>query len=214
MIYHSDVTVHSSKNTDSKKICVAWFKLAELVSKREKEKALNLYRLIAHSFDDKAYVLQVEGDILWALQDNIATQKYAQAAYLYKKEKKFLAAAAVYEHVISLEPSNVDNLKNLILIYLLVSWPEKFEEFFKTLIKSEFMDQDNCWDFAKNIINFSMNSKHLDTKYFDKDILLNREPSKFDWVVDSLKSVLKDTNINLYDRLRQYCLDNNLNFDS
>jgi hypothetical protein len=45
---------------NSKTACVAWFKLADLITRKEKEKALNLYRLLSHSFEDRAYALQVE----------------------------------------------------------------------------------------------------------------------------------------------------------
>ncbi len=218
MICHTSSSNDLSKNASLKNSCVAWFKLAELISRREKEKALNLYRLIAYSLNDKGYVLQVEGDILWALQDDLAIEKYSQAAYLYKKERKFLAAAAVYEHIITLQPKNINNLKSLILIYLLLAWSEKFEAFFYKLINlasENEVDVDQVWDFAKNIISFSVNSNNLESKYFDKEILSNKkDKNEYKWVIGSLKIVFKEKDKELYDLMKKHCLDNNLNFNA
>ncbi|KKP24797.1 MAG: hypothetical protein SZ59_C0001G0115 [candidate division TM6 bacterium GW2011_GWF2_28_16] len=206
------------RGVNSKNTCVAWFKLAELIAKKEKEKTLNLYRLIAHSFEDKAYVLQVEGDILWALQDDLAVERYNQAAFLYKKEKKFLSAAAIYEHIISLQPDNINNLKSLILVYLLLSWPEKFEFNFVNLIKNiskNLIDKNSVWDFAQNIITFSVSANNLESKYFDKDILTNKKNiSEYKWVINSINTIFKSQDSYLSDLLTQYCLDNNLDLNT
>lgn len=114
--------------------CVAWFKLAELIERKEKEKALNLYRLLSHSFHDRAYALQLEGDILWALEDNDAVEKYKQAAFLYKKEQKLINSIAVYNHLLVFNPGNFDILSTILLLYSLVDWPEKFEFTLKEII--------------------------------------------------------------------------------
>lgn len=207
-----------SKIGDSKTLCVGWFRLAELITRREKEKALSLYRLISHSFDDKAYVLQVEGDILWALKDENAIEKYSQAAYLYKKEKKFLSAAAVYEHTFLLQPKNVNNLKSLILIYLLLCWPEKFEQKYLNLINfciDNLISNENFLIFTKNIINFASNSINLNLKYLELDNILEKNDfSEYKWAIRSILSCLKNCNQDLYKIIFNYCLDNNLNFNS
>jgi len=112
---------------------VAWFKLAELVSRGEKEKALNLYRLLSHSFDGKAYALQVEGDILWAFEDNVAIDRYEEAARLYQKEKKLASAAAIYEHLVFLQPGNFEFMKLLALCYARLGWGKKLNNHFVVL---------------------------------------------------------------------------------
>ena len=112
---------------------VAWFKLAELVSRGEKEKALNLYRLLSHSFDVKAYALQVEGDILWAFEDSVAIEKYEEAARLYQKEKQIAPAAAVYEHLVALRPDNYVFMKSLALCYARLGWEKKLNNHFAVL---------------------------------------------------------------------------------
>lgn len=207
-----------SKTCVDKSRCVAWFKLAELVSRGEKEKALNLYRLISYSFSDKAYVLQVEGDILWSLEDNGALEKYRQAAYLYKKEKKLVSATAVYEHLLILEPVNFDYLKTLILLYVFLSWPEKFEDKYLKLLErldKMVVDQVSAWDFTKKLIDFFVDSKKLNSQQFEHEYEVElKNSSEYKWMLKSLNSILKKKNSSLYDLAKKYCLDNKLNFNS
>ena len=51
------------------KTSLAWFKLAEFVTRGEKERALSIFRLLAHSIRHDALVVQLEGDILLAFDD-------------------------------------------------------------------------------------------------------------------------------------------------
>ncbi len=107
---------------------VAWYKLADLITRKEREKALNVYRLLSHSFQDRAYALQLEGDILWSLDDTNASEKYKQAAFLYKKEKRWVNAAAVGEHLLLLQPENFELLSILVDLYAQLDWQEKCSE--------------------------------------------------------------------------------------
>jgi len=79
---------------------IAWFKLADFVSRGEKERALSIYRLLVHSIADKAFAHQLEGDILLAFDDYVAIEHYHLAANLYKKEHDYQKAIAVYKHVV------------------------------------------------------------------------------------------------------------------
>ncbi|MFA5074727.1 MAG: hypothetical protein WC436_01335 [Candidatus Babeliales bacterium] len=175
-----------TNSADYNQSCVAWFKLADLVSRKEKEKALNLYRLLSHSFEDKAYALQLEGDILWSLEDNLALEKYQQAAILYKKEQKIISAIAIYEHLSILEPSNYDFLSTLIFLYSQVDWESKFEEkliLFLDFFNKKLITQDNFIVELKKII-FQGDKKISPFTNF------SQEPKK--WILDSLKKILKD----------------------
>jgi tetratricopeptide (TPR) repeat protein len=134
---------------------VAWFKLAELISRGEKEKALNLYRLLSHSFEEKAYALQVEGDILWSFEDKEAVERYKHAAFLYKKEKNLVAAAGVYEHLLTLDPGNVDNMFHLLKLYAQLNWAEKFKEgfmFLKKMLESKNVSEDRVREGAQKVM--------------------------------------------------------------
>jgi hypothetical protein len=85
---------------------VAWYKLADLITRGEREKVLSVYRLLAHSLEDRAYALQLEGDILLALDDPRSKDKYFQAATLYKNDKRWVDAVALSEHLIDRHPKD------------------------------------------------------------------------------------------------------------
>jgi hypothetical protein len=88
------------------KYSIAWFKLAECVARRERERALGVYRLLAHSFDSRALAFQLEGDIILAFNEpENAIAKYMQAAQMYDKEGALMQAIAVYDHIITLQAS-------------------------------------------------------------------------------------------------------------
>lgn len=99
------------------KYTIAWFKLAECVAKGEKEKACGVYRLLKHSLEDEAYAYQLEGDLLGAFGDERALQKYAHAAHLYYQNNRFKEAAALYEDLLVLEPTNDQYVLKLVEVY-------------------------------------------------------------------------------------------------
>lgn len=200
---NSSVNISILEAVNSKTSCVAWFKLADLITRKEKEKALNLYRLLSHSFDDKAYALQVEGDILWSLEDEVALDKYRQAAYLYKKEKNLVAATAVYEHLLTLQPNNYDFLSTAIILYILLSWPEKFEERYQLLLDKfaqGVIREDQLFDFSKKIIDFVKGANAL----LDEDAQepLGIQSRNFEWLLGSMQTILKKKNSDLLKKLK------------
>jgi hypothetical protein len=80
---------------------LAWFKLAELVTRREKERALVVYRLLIHSWDDRAYALQLKGDLLAAFQDDArAREAYYGAAEAYEQSGRIMHATFLYEQLL------------------------------------------------------------------------------------------------------------------
>ncbi len=102
----------------SDKYNVAWFKLAEFVARGERERALGLYKLLIHSFDNLALAHQLEGDLLLSFNDTKqACQKYEQAIEAYKAHNKIIEAAALYEHLIILEPQHIDHIIQIIYLY-------------------------------------------------------------------------------------------------
>jgi hypothetical protein len=106
------------KHVPQDKYNVAWFTLAECVSRGEKVRALGVYRLLSHSIDDIAFRRQLEADILLSFQDiNDAIVKYKEAAFLYQKNGKYLEAVAVYEHLRQLEPDKFDYLNTMVELY-------------------------------------------------------------------------------------------------
>jgi tetratricopeptide (TPR) repeat protein len=120
----------SKKSSDAS---IAWFKLAELIARKEREKALSVYRLLAHSLQDRAYALQLEGDILWSLEDNGSFERYKQAAYLYQKDKRWIEAIAIYENLLLIGQNNNAVLATLIPCYAMANLPEVFQGHIKQL---------------------------------------------------------------------------------
>lgn len=125
--------VMSNNAETNAKTNIAWFKLAELVARKEREKALNVYRLLSHSLEDKAYALQIEGDILRSFDTHDATEKYQQAAFLYRKEQRWVNAVGIYEHLISKDQGNLEYLIALIDVYAKLDWEEKCTKHLVTL---------------------------------------------------------------------------------
>lgn len=95
---------------------IAWFKLADFVSRGEKERALSVYKLLMHSIPDQAFAYQLEGDILLAFDDDAALDRYHCAANLYKKKGDYQKAIAIYEHV-ALCKNDLKNLEALLDVY-------------------------------------------------------------------------------------------------
>lgn len=106
------------KHLPADKYNIAWFKLAEFVARKEKERALGIYRLLVHSLDDRAVASQLEGDLLLCFNDLRAIDSYLKAAHVYEKELRIAQAAAVYEHIVLLNPEELQHLSAVTILYL------------------------------------------------------------------------------------------------
>mgnify|MGYP005628700261 CR=1 FL=1 len=151
-------------SSEKREASVAWFRLAELVDRGEKEKALNLYRLLSHSFEDRAYALQVEGDILWSFEDKEALEKYKQSAFLYRKEQKLAAAISIYEHLFTVEPDSKDVLRHLVEFYIQIDWMDKVEDRFSVvaqLHKDEKITFDQTWYIISSMLDVALEAESL-----------------------------------------------------
>ena len=84
------------KNSSS----IAWFKLAEFVERREKERALAMYRLLIHSVSDRAVAIQLQADLLRAFNDEKAFDVYTEAAVFYSKAERADQAYATHEQLV------------------------------------------------------------------------------------------------------------------
>lgn len=120
------------KHIQSEKCTVAWYKIAECVSRGEKERALGVYRLLSHSFNDSAVARQLEGDIYLSFADREhAMSLYEQAGNLYQKDQRLLEAAAIYEHLLLLCPQNISFRRKIIELYKIVGNSFKREKHLK-----------------------------------------------------------------------------------
>lgn len=114
------------KHLSQDKYTIAWFKLAECVSRGEKERAFGVYRLLSHSIDNHAFACQLQGDLHFSFDDvESAIAKYFDAAHLYEAEERFLEAAAVYENLLSLRPTIERYRERIIALYQRLNIPSK-----------------------------------------------------------------------------------------
>ncbi|MCL4361198.1 hypothetical protein M1446_02475 [Candidatus Dependentiae bacterium] len=96
------------------KYSVAWFKLAEFVVRKEKEKALGIFKLLSYSIKDSALISQLEGDLLLSFQDSKAIESYHRAAIDYENSERFIEACAVYEHLLNLETNSIEYAQKIL----------------------------------------------------------------------------------------------------
>ena len=111
------------------KYTIAWFKLAECVSRGERERALGVYRLLAHSIGNPAFESQLEGDLYLSFQDtHTALAKYHEAVKLYRQSGRILEAAAVFEHIVTLDPHTYTHHQQIIELYHQLRLSRKAQE--------------------------------------------------------------------------------------
>jgi len=128
------------KYIQSEKHNLAWFRLAECVSRGEKERAMGVYRLLSHSLGDDALAAQLKADLYLCFNDDQAVKKYLEAANLYKNSKKTIEAIAVYEHLLVLQPDNQRYLFELVNLYRELGMAFKVVDHINELIKNKKID--------------------------------------------------------------------------
>lgn len=116
------------KQMQFNKNTIAWFKIAECVSRGEKERALGVYRLLSYSFNDDAVARQLEADIYFSFGEcDSAIVLYRQAMDLYQKSNRVLEAVAVGEHLIVMSPDDVLLRRDIIRLYISLGNVSKIE---------------------------------------------------------------------------------------
>ncbi len=118
----------------SDKYNVAWFKLAEIVARGDKERALGMFRLLMHSINNEALAYQLQGDLLLSFEDPQAIDCYRKAAVLYVADNKHIQASAVYEHLLTLEPDSILYMEKIIDVYQALEYNEKVFFYFRKMI--------------------------------------------------------------------------------
>ena len=113
------------KQDRSNKYNLAWFKLAEFVSRGEKEKALGIFKLLAHSLNDVAYIYKLEGDILFAFNDKKSEEFYSKSASFYRKGNNKYEAISLYLNLLSINPDSEHYLESLMDLYEELNLDEK-----------------------------------------------------------------------------------------
>lgn len=131
------------KQVSADKYTIAWFKIAECVARGEKEKALGVFRLLSHSIDSDALIQQLQGDIFLSFEDyKSAVDSYCQAVESYKKNEKFLQAAALCEQILILEPATWHHAITIIGLYTQLHKQDKINQHIERALDA-FLHADN-----------------------------------------------------------------------
>ncbi len=139
------------KQTQFDKHTIAWFKIAECVSRGEKERALGVYRLLSHSFNDNAIARQLEADIYCSFGENEqASALYLQAMESYTKSQRFLEAAAVGEHLITMRFDDITLHRELLQLYISLGMLPKVRTHVNALV--DLFVQKQQWYEIKNVV--------------------------------------------------------------
>lgn len=210
------------RQLSAEKYSVAWFKLAEFIMRGEKERALGLYRLLIHSFEDEALAYQLEGDILLAFRDPVAEKKYEAAAHLYDKQQRVTEAIAMYEQLLLHKPESHEYLKRIIFLHQQVGHMQKAALHIKTLATNYLKSQNlqalfELLDEAKKSIDVqertnvyksllqtsitgTQKSLEVAAEYAVDDLILQSNET----LLQQLLEVLRERNAQLYAHLHNY----------
>lgn len=121
----------------SNKYNIAWFKLAEFVSRKEKERALGIYKLLVHSFQSEALAYKLKGDIYLSFNDlSNCIDNYLKAADIYQLNNQFVEVAALYEHLNLIVPNNIAYTIKIYKFYIKTQNTSKIKSSLHSLIQS------------------------------------------------------------------------------
>lgn len=95
------------KQINSEKSSVAWFRLAECLKRKERERAFLLYRLLMHSFEDNAFLKKLEGDMWIDFDEQEATACYIASAHHYKQRHEYYEACLIYKKLCDIHPQSL-----------------------------------------------------------------------------------------------------------
>jgi hypothetical protein len=85
---------------ESKKSCIAWFKLAEFVDRKEKEKALVFYRLLSQSINNESFTRSLLGTIYKSFDEPEEAKKKLYLALEMFEELNLDAKIGIREFLI------------------------------------------------------------------------------------------------------------------
>jgi tetratricopeptide (TPR) repeat protein len=159
---------------------VAWFKLAECVNRGEKERALNLYRLLLHSHEEhnEAFMKKLEADLLVEFDLKEALREYVSAAHHYSMSGKDDEALFIYERIISLAPGEISYLQKAIFFSGNLKKEEKATHYKKDLYQAWL----HKGEIEKAVSGFESVEKMLDDSHkfqFYRDFVISSLTHKY-----------------------------------
>ena len=182
------------KQTQFDKHTIAWFKIADCVSRGEKERALGVYRLLSHSFNDNAIARQLEADIYSSFGDiEQAVPLYQQAMEFYHKSQRFLEAAAVGEHLIMARADDMELRRNIIQLYCMLGMIGKMRIHIQVLV--DLIAKKQQWYDIKVLIADCLHLSDLNeriTVYSDVISAIYKNGYPWDITTYSIEQALED----------------------
>ena len=157
---------------------LAWFKLSEFISRGEKERAFGAYKVLVLSFDNKAFCLLIEGDLLSIFGEAaLANEKYLEAAKIYESLENYFLASIAYNsylqnskccHILNklceiysqlkFKPKVISSLRALFRFYLENKNKDAAEECLKKLCEyGDCLKEEEEWAFF--LLNENKNTK-------------------------------------------------------
>lgn len=128
--------------------CVAWFKLADVIARGEKERALVIYRLFSHSLRDNALCTQLQGDLLWEFQDRRCLKFYEQAAKLSADSGDYVQEIVLYEIMNAIDPLSYPIANKLLKLSLAsqIEWRvlSALKKFLTVIVCNVMVDEMNA----------------------------------------------------------------------
>ncbi len=94
------------KKIDNKNVksTIAWFRLYEAASKNEHERAFLNYKLLMHSFENKGFKLQIQGDLhLSFFEVDSALKLFKEAMMYYFHNKDYIQMIVMYLKIKSID---------------------------------------------------------------------------------------------------------------
>lgn len=169
------------KHIPADKYNIAWFKLAEFVTRKEKERALGIYRLLSHSLHNQALSAQLEGDILLAFHDERALECYTKAAHLYQESNQLSQAAVLLEHVAYISANYLHYAPLLVEMYTaLLNQPKMVHYtacYIEELLKNAHLEQATT--FAQEI-STKLDTTHTTMLFEALAITYSRQSQEFE----------------------------------
>lgn len=99
---------------DKKTSEMSWFRLAEAITKNEREKAFFTYRLLSHSLLSDAFKYHIVGDMHYAFNEtSSALYSYQKAFHLYYEKKEFSFAYYMVIKMLSMTSGIADYINIL-----------------------------------------------------------------------------------------------------
>lgn len=156
---------------------IAWFKLAEFVTRGEKERALGLFRLLTHSLADRAFIKKLEAEILASFDDEQAYSEYIQAAHLYRTNGQSVEAVSIYETLVIFQPDRSEYWEKIISLFNELGHKEKTTQYQKQLC-SLFLSQERV-DKAIAVFEKMDGLDDVERLFFLQAIVLNAVKNRY-----------------------------------